>query len=191
MLLHFSLFVFYSGLGGLVFYSGPGSDVGGASIVCFLFLFASSALPPRRRSIRDRSPPRRLRSARRRSAVAFRPLPLDGLAGCAPVRTTSEKSKRRTRALASTLEPRWNQTFLYSHLRRSELRSRFLEITVWDSDRLDTGRLIGEVIRVVFFKIKPVLVSAESMMTMTANSAFRSIVRERTLSGPASDWIYK
>lgn len=57
----------------------------------------------------------------------------------------SEKSKRRTRALASTLEPRWNQTFLYSHLRRSELRSRFLEITVWDSDRLDTGRLIGEV----------------------------------------------
>lgn len=58
---------------------------------------------------------------------------------------TSEKSKRRTRALASTLEPRWNQTFLYSHLRRSELRSRFLEITVWDSDRLDTGRLIGEV----------------------------------------------
>ena len=62
---------------------------------------------------------------------------------CRPVR--SEKSKRRTRALASTLEPRWNQTFLYSHLRRSELRSRFLEITVWDSDRLDTGRLIGEV----------------------------------------------
>uniref|UniRef100_A0A0P6D099 Regulating synaptic membrane exocytosis protein n=1 Tax=Daphnia magna TaxID=35525 RepID=A0A0P6D099_9CRUS len=58
----------------------------------------------------------------------------------------SEKSKRRTRALASTLEPRWNQTFLYSHLRRSELRSRFLEITVWDSDRLDTGRLIGEVV---------------------------------------------
>ena len=60
-------------------------------------------------------------------------------------RVCSEKSKRRTRALASTLEPRWNQTFLYSHLRRSELRSRFLEITVWDSDRLDTGRLIGEV----------------------------------------------
>jgi hypothetical protein len=62
-----------------------------------------------------------------------------------PARPHSEKSKRRTRALASTLEPRWNQTFLYSHLRRSELRSRFLEITVWDSDRLDTGRLIGEV----------------------------------------------
>ena len=61
------------------------------------------------------------------------------------LRAASEKSKRRTRALASTLEPRWNQTFLYSHLRRSELRSRFLEITVWDSDRLDTGRLIGEV----------------------------------------------
>ena len=63
----------------------------------------------------------------------------------------SEKSKRRTRALASTLEPRWNQTFLYSHLRRSELRSRFLEITVWDSDRLDTGRLIGEVFSPSFF----------------------------------------
>lgn len=62
----------------------------------------------------------------------------------------SEKSKRRTRALASTLEPRWNQTFLYSHLRRSELRSRFLEITVWDSDRLDTGRLIGEVLGLFF-----------------------------------------
>lgn len=62
-----------------------------------------------------------------------------------PARLHSEKSKRRTRALTSTLEPRWNQTFLYSHLRRSELRSRFLEITVWDSDRLDTGRLIGEV----------------------------------------------
>ncbi|KAK2719048.1 regulating synaptic membrane exocytosis protein 1-like isoform X2 [Artemia franciscana] len=58
----------------------------------------------------------------------------------------SEKSKRRTRAIANTLEPRWNQTFLYSPVRRADLRIRSLEVTVFDYDRYEASHYIGEVV---------------------------------------------
>ncbi|XP_071551521.1 uncharacterized protein [Panulirus ornatus] len=58
----------------------------------------------------------------------------------------SEKSKRRTKAIANSLDPRWNQTFIYSPLRRAELKSRSLEITVWDYDRYGANDFLGEVV---------------------------------------------
>ncbi|KAG5896270.1 hypothetical protein JTB14_033567 [Gonioctena quinquepunctata] len=58
----------------------------------------------------------------------------------------SEKSKRRTRTLAGTTEPMWNQTFVYSGLRRSDLRLRALEVTVWDYVRYGANDFLGETI---------------------------------------------
>ncbi|XP_074041991.1 rab3 interacting molecule [Leptinotarsa decemlineata] len=58
----------------------------------------------------------------------------------------SEKSKRRTRTLAGTTEPMWNQTFVYSGLRRADLRIRALEITVWDYVRYGANDFLGEAI---------------------------------------------
>ncbi|XP_048518491.1 regulating synaptic membrane exocytosis protein 2 isoform X2 [Dendroctonus ponderosae] len=56
----------------------------------------------------------------------------------------SEKSKRRTRTLGGTTEPMWNQTFVYSGLRRADLRLRSLEITVWDYVRYGANDFLGE-----------------------------------------------
>ncbi|XP_068215845.1 regulating synaptic membrane exocytosis protein 2-like [Palaemon carinicauda] len=56
----------------------------------------------------------------------------------------SEKSKRRTKAIGNSLDPRWNQTFVYCPLRRAELKTRSLEITVWDYDRYGANDFLGE-----------------------------------------------
>ncbi|CAH1175810.1 unnamed protein product [Phaedon cochleariae] len=58
----------------------------------------------------------------------------------------SEKSKRRTRTLAGTTEPMWNQTFVYSGLRRADLRMRALELTVWDYVRCGANDFLGETV---------------------------------------------
>ncbi|XP_024941171.1 regulating synaptic membrane exocytosis protein 2 isoform X4 [Cephus cinctus] len=58
----------------------------------------------------------------------------------------SEKSKRRTKTLANTNDPRWNQTFVYNGIRRSELRQRALEVTVWDYVKYGANDFLGEVI---------------------------------------------
>ncbi|XP_054722052.1 regulating synaptic membrane exocytosis protein 1-like [Uloborus diversus] len=58
----------------------------------------------------------------------------------------SEKSKRRTKTIANTNEPKWNQTFVYSPLRRSDLQTRTLEIICWDYDRYDSNDFLGEVL---------------------------------------------
>lgn len=44
-------------------------------------------------------------------------------------------------------EPRWNQTFLYSHVHRRDFRERMLEITVWDQPRAqeEESDFLGEV----------------------------------------------
>ncbi|XP_033176324.1 regulating synaptic membrane exocytosis protein 2 isoform X13 [Bombus impatiens] len=58
----------------------------------------------------------------------------------------SEKSKRRTKTLANTNDPKWNQTFIYDGIRRPELRKRALEVTVWDYGKYDTNDFLGEAI---------------------------------------------
>jgi len=57
----------------------------------------------------------------------------------------SERSKRRTKTLANTNNPRWNQSFVYAPVKPSELRSRILEVTVWDYDRFGANEFLGEV----------------------------------------------
>nr|XP_036233912.1 uncharacterized protein LOC106620620 isoform X2 [Bactrocera oleae] len=56
------------------------------------------------------------------------------------------KSKRRTKTLATTCEPRWGQTFVYTGLRRSDLTGRLLEVTLWDYVRYGANDFIGEVV---------------------------------------------
>ncbi|GLG99817.1 Protein kinase C, brain isozyme, partial [Gryllus bimaculatus] len=56
----------------------------------------------------------------------------------------SEKSKRRTKTLANTNDPKWNQTFVYSSVRRADLKQRALELTVWDYVRYGANDFLGE-----------------------------------------------
>ena len=58
----------------------------------------------------------------------------------------SEKSKRRTKTVNNTNNPTWNQSFVYSPIRSSELDSRNLEVTVWDFDRFGANDFLGEVV---------------------------------------------
>ena len=58
---------------------------------------------------------------------------------------SSEKSKRRTKTVAGTLEPKWNQTFAYAPMKRAEIRAESLQITVYDYDRIGSGEYVGEV----------------------------------------------
>ncbi|XP_034130321.1 rab-3-interacting molecule unc-10 isoform X32 [Drosophila guanche] len=58
----------------------------------------------------------------------------------------SHKSKRRTKTVGTTCEPRWAQTFLYSGLRRCDLNGRLLEVTLWDYVRYGANDFIGEVV---------------------------------------------
>nr|XP_031831005.1 regulating synaptic membrane exocytosis protein 2 isoform X2 [Nomia melanderi] len=58
----------------------------------------------------------------------------------------SEKSKRRTKTLANTNDPRWDQTFVYNGIRSTELRKRALEITVWDYRNYDPNDFLGEAV---------------------------------------------
>lgn len=58
----------------------------------------------------------------------------------------SEKSKRRTKTIANTNDPRWNQTFIYCGIRRADLKLRILEITVWDYVRYGANDFLGEIL---------------------------------------------
>ncbi|XP_074503065.1 regulating synaptic membrane exocytosis protein 1-like isoform X18 [Sebastes fasciatus] len=49
--------------------------------------------------------------------------------------TNSDKSKRRTKTMKRTCEPKWNQTFVYSHVHRRDFRNHMLELTIWDQPR--------------------------------------------------------
>lgn len=48
--------------------------------------------------------------------------------------------------MANTNDPRWNQTFVYNGIRRTELRKRALEITVWDYARYEANDFLGETV---------------------------------------------
>lgn len=57
----------------------------------------------------------------------------------------SEMSKRRTKTVINTVNPQWNQSFVYSNVRPEDLRFRVLEVTVWDYDRFGANEFLGEV----------------------------------------------
>ena len=57
----------------------------------------------------------------------------------------SERAKRRTKTVPNTNNPVWNQTFIYSNIRWAELRSRVLEVTIWDYDRFGANDFLGEI----------------------------------------------
>ena len=59
----------------------------------------------------------------------------------------SDKSKRRTKTVKKSVEPRWNQTFMYSPVHRREFAERMLELTVWDQARVreEESQFLGEV----------------------------------------------
>ncbi|KAG5271023.1 hypothetical protein AALO_G00175000 [Alosa alosa] len=60
----------------------------------------------------------------------------------------SDKSKRRTKTVKKCLEPKWNQTFMYSPVHRREFRERMLEITLWDQARVreEESQFLGEIL---------------------------------------------
>ena len=48
--------------------------------------------------------------------------------------------------MKKSLEPKWNQTFMYSPVHRREFRERRLEITLWDQARVreEESECLGE-----------------------------------------------
>ncbi|KAJ8014104.1 hypothetical protein DPEC_G00036790 [Dallia pectoralis] len=60
----------------------------------------------------------------------------------------SDKSKRRTKTVKKTGEPKWNQTFVYTHVHRKDFRQHMLELTVWDQPRLpdEASMFLGEIL---------------------------------------------
>ena len=62
----------------------------------------------------------------------------------------SDDSRRRTKTLQKSLNPKWNETFLYGPLKRQDLVGRTLEITVWDFENHGAKEFLGEVGAKVF-----------------------------------------
>ncbi|XP_071768727.1 regulating synaptic membrane exocytosis protein 1 isoform X1 [Centroberyx gerrardi] len=60
----------------------------------------------------------------------------------------SDKSKRRTKTVKKTGEPKWNQTFVYTHIHRRDFRNHMLELTIWDQPRLpeEDSTFMGEIL---------------------------------------------
>ncbi|XP_048849328.1 regulating synaptic membrane exocytosis protein 2 isoform X2 [Brienomyrus brachyistius] len=60
----------------------------------------------------------------------------------------SDKSKRRTKTVKKSQDPRWSQTFIYSPVHRREFRERMLEVTVWDQAcaREEESEFLGEIL---------------------------------------------
>ena len=59
----------------------------------------------------------------------------------------SDKSKRRTKTVKKTVEPKWSQKFVYTHVHRRDFRNHMLELTVWDQPRMpdEDSTFMGEV----------------------------------------------
>ncbi|XP_044071100.1 regulating synaptic membrane exocytosis protein 1-like isoform X19 [Siniperca chuatsi] len=60
----------------------------------------------------------------------------------------SDKSKRRTKTVKKTCEPKWNQTFVYTHVHRRDFRNHMLELTIWDQPRSpeEDSNFMGEIL---------------------------------------------
>ncbi|CAL8368872.1 unnamed protein product, partial [Gadus morhua 'NCC'] len=60
----------------------------------------------------------------------------------------SDKSKRRTKTVKKTVEPKWSQKFVYTHVHRRDFRNHMLELTVWDQPRMpdEDSTFMGEIL---------------------------------------------
>ncbi|KAM4615019.1 regulating synaptic membrane exocytosis protein 1 isoform 2-T2 [Polymixia lowei] len=60
----------------------------------------------------------------------------------------SDKSKRRTKTVKKSGEPKWNQKFVYTHVHRRDFRNHMLELTVWDQPKLpeEDSIFMGEIL---------------------------------------------
>ncbi|KAL6100305.1 rims2 [Pungitius sinensis] len=60
----------------------------------------------------------------------------------------SDRSKRRTKTVRKSAEPRWNQTFIYSPVDWREFRDHMLQLRVWDQSwvREEESQFLGEVL---------------------------------------------
>lgn len=58
--------------------------------------------------------------------------------------------------MKKTLEPKWNQTFMYSPVPRREFRERMLEITLWDQARVreEESEFLGEVSYLLYSSVE-------------------------------------
>ncbi|XP_025411871.1 regulating synaptic membrane exocytosis protein 2 isoform X8 [Sipha flava] len=59
---------------------------------------------------------------------------------------TNEKSKRRTKTIMNSTDPKWNQSFSFTTMRRSDLKFKVLQISLWDYDNNPTNQFLGEVL---------------------------------------------
>ncbi|GIZ04918.1 regulating synaptic membrane exocytosis protein 2 [Caerostris extrusa] len=67
------------------------------------------------------------------------------------------KSRRRSKCIARTNNPQWNLSFVYTHLRQSELRNRTLQISVWDyekNEKSNCNDFLGEVLIPLHSKLR-------------------------------------
>ncbi|XP_041458094.1 uncharacterized protein LOC121410223 isoform X1 [Lytechinus variegatus] len=58
----------------------------------------------------------------------------------------SPEDRQRSRYVPRTLTPEWNQSIIFRNLRHSQIRSRTIEVNVWDYDRSSTSEFMGQVI---------------------------------------------
>jgi hypothetical protein len=69
----------------------------------------------------------------------------DAKKGPPPSTLSSAKNKRRTSTLFNTCQPQWNQSFIFQPVQPHALSTHYLEVTVWDNDRLGANEFLGEV----------------------------------------------
>ena len=48
--------------------------------------------------------------------------------------------------MVNTNNPSWNQTFMYPKIYLEDLRSKVIEVTIWDYDRFGSNEFLGEVL---------------------------------------------
>ncbi|XP_046884664.1 regulating synaptic membrane exocytosis protein 1-like [Hypomesus transpacificus] len=60
----------------------------------------------------------------------------------------SDRSKRRTKTVKRSGDPKWHQGFVYSHVHRRDFRNHMLEMTVWDQPHVpeQDSMFMGEVL---------------------------------------------
>lgn len=59
--------------------------------------------------------------------------------------TKAKNSKRKTPVMKKSLNPHYNETFVYKELTLEQLKEMCLELTVWDKESLHSNEFLGGV----------------------------------------------